>query len=171
MLIFADESGKENRGRVTTFSPPGASPGSLVGLTSPPGRQGGAEIPWGGFANFKALITDINIVEQTNHQFLHTLGGNIYIYSFGDRIGTLGVGGLAFYDNCSDDQRPGIAHVLEYFRTVKLTEREAPMKLTIAPDTVLQGYLYRFRGQVTAVEQRLFQWHLDMALVPDRELV
>ena len=45
------------------------------------------------------------------------------------------------------------------------------MKLTIAPDTVLRGFLYRFRAQVTAVEQRLFQWHLDMALIPERELI
>jgi len=172
MLIFADGNGTQNRGRVQVITPPGAAPGSLIDLTSPPSRrQGGADLPWGGFANFKSLITDVTIAEQTNHQFLHTLGGDIYIYSFGDRIGILGVGGLAFYDNCTGNQRPGVSHVLEYFRRAKLSEREEPMKLTIAPDTVLRGFLYRFRAQVTSVEQRLFQFHLDMALVPEKDLL
>jgi len=173
-LFFSDFSGAENRGHAQLLFRPGSgSPGSIVSLTSPPStRAGGREIPWGGFVNFKSIITNLVVAEQTNHQFVHTLGGDIYIYSFGDRIGSLGIGGVASYNNCGDGGggRIGIAHVLNYYRQTKLTAREAPLKVTIAPDTVLQGFLYRFRGQVLDVAQRLFQFHLDMALIPEKDL-
>ena len=174
MLFFADSDDVETRGQVQIISRPGdAVPGSIVSVTSPADRQGGGvEIPWGGFMDFKAIITNLVIAEETSHQFSHMLGRDIYLSVFGDRIGSLGIGGVAAYKRCGeeDGQPIGISRVLDYYRQTKLSARSEPLKVTLAPSTVLRGFLYRFRGQVISVEQRLFQFHLDMALIPEDNL-
>lgn len=172
-FFFTDSSDVESRGHVQMLIRPGTdNPGSIVSVTSPPSpyASGDTEIPWGGFVGFKALITNIVIAEETNHQLRHTLGNDIYLTVFGDRIGALGIGGITSYNNCGEGggEKIGIDHVLEYYRQTKLSARAEPLKITIAPDRVLRAYLYRFRGQVVDVAQRLFQFHLDMALIPER---
>ncbi len=37
-----------------------------------------------------SIINSIGISEATNHQFMHSLGSDIYIYTFGDRMGRSG---------------------------------------------------------------------------------
>jgi hypothetical protein len=173
-FIFHDSEDTSMRGRVQQLVlPDGTTPASIVTMVSPPPQSGGDEIAWGGFTQFKSMITNLTIAEQTNHQFRHMVGSRIYAYNFGDRIGTLGVSGVASYDNCGigGGEKIGIAHVLDFYRQVKMNAREEPLKVTIAPDTILRGFLYRMRGQVLNVEQRLFQFYLDMALIPEQSLV
>lgn len=157
-IIFeqSQPGGKQNRGRAVVLEQDDAIAGSILDVEG-----------WDGFAELKAIFTQVQIVEQTNHQFLHTLGDRIYLYVFGDRIGTLGLTGLAFYDNCSEDEVIGVAHVLDYYRTRRLSRRASPLRITIDPSTVFEAYLHTFNANVVNTAQRLYQFNLTLALLPD----
>lgn len=163
-VIFTGPAEVENRGRVVVLDKPGTglSPGSLLTV---PG--------WGGFQNFKSIFTNVTIAERGNYQFLHTLGDHIYIYIFGDRIGQFGLAGLAFFDNCATSEpngKIGIIHVIEYYRRFKITANPNPVLVTIDPDAVFRCFLLGMRGQVLNSAQRIFQFHLNFALVPEESL-
>lgn len=159
-VFFTSAAGTnvENRGRVQALLRPGVSPMSIVNIPL-----------WGGFSGFKSIITNITISEQGNFQFLHTLGNEIFVYVFGDRIGQFGVSGLSFYDNCgtSPTSRIGISHVLNYYRALRIANQPNQLLVTILPDTVLRCFLTSFRGQVLDASRRMFEFHLGLALIPE----
>lgn len=158
-VFFTDIAGNQNRGRVQVLTRPGAGEASLVHV---PG--------WAGFPVLKSIFTNITLAEQGNYQFQHMLGNHIYSYVFGDRIGAFGLSGLSFYDNCVSgglNGRIGILHVIQYYRRFRITANSEPLLITIQPDTVFQCFLLSMRGQVLNAAQRLFQFHLNLALVPD----
>lgn len=159
-IMFAGGDGIENRGRVTVLERPGAGFFDVVTL---PG--------WGGFAGFKSILTGIEINERANFQFQHTLGNEIFIYVFGDRIGTFNVNGVSFYDTCGPSGaalgEPGITRVLRYYRVNRLSNRAAPLLVTLPPATVLRCYLMAFRGRVADPALRLFEFSMQLALIPE----
>ncbi len=159
-----NQLGVENRGRVQVMLRPGAAQMDIVTVES-----------WGGFTNFKSIITNLTIAEQGNYQFLHTLGNDIFLYVFGDRIGTFGVSGLSFYDNCGDAinvgqaSKIGISHVIDYYRANRISRRGLPLSITIHPGQPFKCFLTSFRGSVLDASRRMFQFHLGLALIPDPE--
>ena len=159
-IMFAGGDGIENRGRVTVLERPGAPFMDVVTL---PG--------WGGFSGFKSIITGVELQEQGNFQFQHTLGNEIFVYIFGDRIGSFGVSGLAFYDTCGPFgaafNEPGITRVLRYYRANRLANRAAPLLITIQPALVARCYLTGFRGRIADPALRLFEFHLQLAMIPE----
>ena len=157
-FIFEDEDRKENSGRVVVLEQDDAMSGSILDVDG-----------WDGFGSFKAIFTRLEIAEMTNHQFLHTLGNRVYLYVFGDRIGQLALTGLAFYDNCTDNEKIGVVHALEYYRANRLSKRADPIRITIDPSTVFECYLQSFRAATVNTAQRMYQFHLDLALLPEDE--
>ena len=86
---------------------------------------------WSGFQGFRSIITRCMLSSACNAQFLHTLGGDIYVYTFGDRIGQFAVSGLAFSNSCAGSGGPGIGSVLQYYNNNRVAKRESP--LTTSP--------------------------------------
>jgi len=155
-IIFSGSDGVENRGRVAVLDRPGSASMEIVTLPD-----------WGGFAQFKSILTNIEINEQGNFQFLHTLGNEIFLYVFGDRIGSFNVNGLSFYDNCTSERAHGISLVLEYYRRNRVANRATPLLITMPPSLVLRCYLTSFRGRVADASRRLFEFSLGLALIPE----
>ena len=156
MAIIFNSDNKENRGRVVVLEQQDAVSGSLLAIDG-----------WGGFELLKCIFTRVSISEQTNHQFLHTLGDRIYLYVFGDRIGALGLTGFAFHDNCTDEVKSGIVHAMEYYRAHRLVKRQDPIKVTLDPGTVLECYLHSFQAATLKTEERMYQFHMTLALLPE----
>lgn len=124
---------------------------------------------WTGFADMNAIIAGISMQEQTNHKFTPSLGSDIFMYVFGDQMGRMSISGLAFYDNCVDSiayGEHGISRVLRYYRDAKVSNQPNALTVTFQPGVVLQGYMTGMSGSVANVEQQLFQFQLDFALVP-----
>lgn len=155
-VIFAGLGGIENRGRVAVLDRPGAASLDIITLPN-----------WGGFNGFKSILTNIEINERGNFQFLHTLGNEIFLYVFGDRIGTFNINGLSFFDNCLNIQDHGITLVLGYYRRNRVANRAAPLLVTLPPSTVLRCYVTSFRGRVVDASRRMFEFSIGMALVPE----
>jgi hypothetical protein len=159
IVVFANAEG-DNRGRVVALESQRAGTGSVLSVDG-----------WGGFQMMKSIITRVRMDERTNHQMMHTLGDRIYLHPFGDRIGALGISGISFYASCVgvSQQFLGISLVREYYKTYRLSRYAVPLKITLDPASVLEGYLAGFQAQTLDVAQRLFQFNLVFELLPPED--
>ena len=87
---------------------------------------------WGGFFGFESIITNIQVASQGNFQFLHTLGGNIFVYVFGDRIGQLSMSGLSFESTCEEPGGTiGIERVFAYYNANQIANLAIETSMSI----------------------------------------
>ena len=131
--------------------------GGTVGIVTVPG-----------LGSTKVCITRVNISENTNFQFLHTLGNFIYIYVFGDRIGQIGISGLAFHQECPNGAgQIGLEEVMAFYKQNKLSKNPSPIKITIGTGTSFEAFLTNAHYDVVDPKAKICQFDLVFALVPE----
>ena len=139
---------------VQAFIPP------IIGLKSPDKLQFGSE---------RALINSVGIQESANFQFMQTLGSDVYIYVFGDRIGQIQIGGLAFAADCQGGGEHGAAKVRRWFNRRKLSSRVEPVDIVFGNAAEpLTGYVTGWSAKVADIPSNLVSWTISMALIPER---
>lgn len=146
------------------------TPGRVTGMPDPavPGAARFVKMqPNHTYESQVSIITRVTISQQTNHQFLHTLGGLIFIYVFGDRIGSMIVQGLSFVESCDNGGR-GVDRVLEYYKSNKLTAREDEMEVTIGM-TPIRGFMTDMGLDVIDPKTRISQFTYKLTIVPDAQ--
>lgn len=124
---------------------------------------------WQGFQGFRAILTRNALQAQTNAQFSHTFGGDIYLYVFGDRIGELGISGLAFDQSCDSGGVTGIEHVMKYYQDNRVVARDSPVRITIGTSRTIPGYLIGFSADLVDPKTRIYQFTLRFAFAPDNK--
>jgi hypothetical protein len=174
-------------GRVAVLSDP-AVPADIRPLVQPdPGISIRSE---------KSIITDVIISQQTNHQFLHTLGNDIFIYVFGDRIGQIGLRGISFTQLCDDLPAPpigaatfgvsaaalfaaraaassaraqehGLERVLNYYKRNKLSSRRDPVKIAVGR-TTFTGFVTGINTRVTDPKTWITEYLINVAVIPEK---
>jgi hypothetical protein len=148
----------KNRGRVVRMDDPAAQ-GTVgyVQVTDAPIR----------YASQWAIITRITISHQANVQFLHTLGSAVYIYVFGDRIGQLGLSGLAFNANCDYPDGPlGIERMMVWYRENRISTRGAPVRVLVG-STPIEAFVTSSTEDAIDAESGLVQFGLNMQILPE----
>jgi hypothetical protein len=145
---------RSSRGRVAAIDSPGI-PMSLY-IES-----------WGGFPIFKSIVTSIRVGQQGGVQFLHTLRDFIYIYVFGDRIGTMSITGLSFWDKCDAPGYHGIEYVNGYYLDNRVSQRAAPLTVVIGSGTSFLGFLVGFNFDFNNPDDLIAQFCLELRVVPE----
>jgi hypothetical protein len=123
---------------------------------------------WKGFEGFKAIITSVGVSKHSNFQFLHTLGGSVYVYVFGGRIGELVISGIAFDYPCTSNDKTGAEHVLTYFDDQNLVQRAEPITVTLGHSYAMQAYLTNASVRTTSPVDGLYEFTLTMAVLLKR---
>lgn len=127
-----------------------SAPGRIVALPEIPGFPLRLTIEGlGGFNEMQAVVTSLGYNEACNVQFMHTLRNYIYVYSFGDRIADLVIGGIAATtgacgidtDADAEFNEPGIERVLRYWRTYRLSHSGRPVRVTMGLRTTFNAFL------------------------------
>lgn len=135
----------------------------IVGLKAPDKLQFGSE---------RALINSVGIQEAANFQFMQTLGSDVFVYVFGDRIGQVQIGGLAFAADCNPSSRAtehGAAKVRRWFNQRKLSSRVEPVNILFGNATEpLSGFVTGWSAKIADVPSNLISWTISMALIPER---
>lgn len=151
-------------------------PGSCVKVELPEsnGTVGIVTVP--GLGSTKVCVTRVTVSEQANYQFLHTLGNFIYVYVFGDRIGQLGISGLAFHQPCGNGPDGAIAargssigleEVMQFYRENKISKRPTPLKITVGLRTTFTVFLIGAHYDVVDPQSKICQFDFTFALVPE----
>ncbi len=151
------------------------APGSIVALEgdhssmAPTFAKTVAVDGFNAFSEYLSVINRVYVNESTNAQFLHTLGGDIYIYTFGDRLGTLTISGMSFEAQCggSNGGALGIERVRQFWRKNRLSARAKPVTINIGTRTTFQGYLESFKADGSDPQNRIFQYELAFRVAPD----
>ena len=149
-------------------------PGRVIRLNDP-ATQGKAYVvkvsPNITFDAQLSIITGMTLAQQANVQFLHTLGGLVYIYVFGDRIGQLGLSGISFAIPCGsrdDDAGPnhGAGKMLAWYRANRVSTRQTPVTITIGQE-VIEGFVTSFTENVIDPSTLLVAWGVNIQTMPD----
>lgn len=129
-----------------------------------------------GLGSLKLCVTRVTVNEQANFQFLHTLGNFIYVYVFGDRIGQLGISGLAFHTTCGDGSdvaaafaggEIGLEEAMRFYKENKLSKKPEPIKVTIGLQTTFTVFLTGAHYDVVDPQNKICQFDFTFALVPE----
>lgn len=117
--------------------------------------------------NTRAIITQAGIVENGNYQFLHTLNETIYAYVFGDRIGELRVGGIAFAHPCGGEES-GMKQVIDNYRANRIAELGGPVQVSFG-ETDYRGFLVGMNIDIADAERNLGQWAFRFNTFPGNQ--
>ena len=100
---------------------------------------------WAGFSFMSCLLTSAGLHEQCNVQFFHTLRDFIYVYSFGDRLADMTVGGYAATAQpCGQgttNSATGFEKSVLYWRTNRLARRGQALTITIGTQLRFSAFL------------------------------
>lgn len=133
----------------------------------------------GPFFSTAAVITGIQGDLQTNTRFTHALDNNIYVYSFGDRMGQVTISGLAFEGDCfqARGQVPtnplsgsslltGLDQVLLFYRANRVSISNLPVIIFLGTISVIRGYLVGINFATQSVETKMTAWTMRVAARP-----
>ncbi len=142
-------------------------PGAVQRVADPQasGTTGVVTVP--GLGSAKIAVTRVTVREQANFQFLHTLGNFIYVYVFGDRVGHLGISGLAFHQACGfEGGTIGVEDVMQFYRENKISKRASPLKVTIGTSLTMEVFLLGAHYDVVDPQNKICQFDLTFAQLP-----
>lgn len=119
----------------------------------------------------KSIITRLTVSQSGNYQFLHTIGNDVYIYVFGDRMGSVTISGLSMTQDCNNksDTQHGFEHVLTYYKQNRVAKRREPVLVHLGERTVFTGFVVGITGDVVDPATRLMQYGLQMVMLPERD--
>lgn len=118
------------------------------------------------FDSEKSIVTRLTVSQQVNVQFLHTLGSLIYIYVFGDRMGSISLSGLSFACECPDGTELGAEKMMMWYKKNRASKKADPCRVTIGK-TVIEGFVTSFTEDVVDPSIKLVQWGVNMASLPE----
>lgn len=119
---------------------------------------------WGAGPGFKCVVTGFRLGGQGGYQFLHTLREVIYVYVFGERIGQLGITGVAFMGSCSGGGT-GLDNFFKYYNERRLSRTGGPVRISLGT-VPIQGLITSFDFQLVDAQYGLGQFSLQMAYPP-----
>jgi len=108
------------------------------------------------FDTHRSIIVRMQIAEQGNYQFLHTIGNDVYIYVFGDRIGSLTLSGISFATDCEDVTFPAI--------NVATADSPDP-----TVDDKQHGFEKMLQWYMIDHASRLMQYSIQMVTLPEKK--
>lgn len=128
-----------------------------------------AHIKIGDFEPAVSLISGIDYDQRSNQQFQYSMDKNVYIYVFGDLMGTVSVRGLAFPRACSGGDRGGLEEVFDYYRTNRASANTNAITVVIGKESIV-GFLTAMRIRVTNTSQQssaaLYGYELIIQTLP-----
>lgn len=120
---------------------------------------------------YRAIITRVTLSQQVNLQFLHALGSMVFVYVFGDRMGSVVLSGLSFFlcecDPVCGNPQPLIDQpdIYSWYKLNRASARQTPVKIGIG-NAVLEGFVTSFNEDVVDPSINILQWTVQMMALP-----
>mgnify|MGYP005847506743 CR=1 FL=1 len=118
------------------------------------------------FAVEASIVTRFTMSQQVNIQFLHTMGAHVYVYVFGDRIGSISLSGLSF-DCVCDGATGGAEGAFSWYKRNRASKRKEPVLVTIGNATPIEGFVTGFTEDVVDPTTNLVQWGVNIVTLPE----
>lgn len=119
----------------------------------------------------ESIITRVGVNAAGNFQFLHTIGNDVYMYVFGDRMGDITLHGLSFAGGtCGKGGKAGkhgFEGLFDWYTTNRIAAQKKPATVTIGRDTTFKGFIIGITGDAADPQTRTIQFQLTISLLPD----
>jgi hypothetical protein len=141
-------------------------PGLVVTINAPGGSMGVLTVSGAG-GNLTGMgavvVTAFDIRLAVNNQYAPALDKSVYVYGFGDSIGTLMVSGLTFTRSCSEGSN-GLANVLRFYADTRAI-RDVQMRMSVSGST-FAGFLDNASIGSDQPEHKLGRFTLSASTLP-----
>ena len=146
----------------------GTAPGTASKVFTIPQMSVPAVINIPGFPTSAVAITAAGFSQDASVQFMTTLRRVIYVYSFGERMGTVEISGVAFYNLCSSPggKGNGLTGVMNFYRLNSVSTRAYPLSITLS-GTGVSGFVRSIRTTFTDAQHGLVGFSLLMSTLPN----
>ena len=139
------------------------------------------------YSRHNTIITRVGISAAGNYQFLHTIGNDVYVYVFGDRMGQVQLHGLTFMaseDKCNTkdpvkgeaptphiigagNTKHGFELLFKWYTDNRIANRKEPVRVTIGKNTNFRGFVTALTGDVQDALYRTIQFQMTISLLPE----
>lgn len=123
-----------------------------------------------GFKSRAAMVAAVGLSQQCNVQIQPSLQESIYVYTFGDQMGSLRVQGMAFIgQRCgdgADGNGDGVEDVMKYYARYRVARTASHVNVTVGR-TVFAGFLLGITIGTQEMGKRFFTYSLDFAALPN----
>lgn len=106
-----------------------------------------------------AIITQAMVTGAGNVHIQHAADESIYAYIFGDRIGALRIGGIAFANRCGFAES-GIDTIMDIYRDFRAGARGHTVMVSIGQN-VTRGLLVGLSINIADGERELAEWGFE----------
>jgi len=142
------------------------------------GTDGGREAFGLGARPLNSIITRIGVSAAGNYQFLHTIGNDVYVYVFGDRMGDITLHGLSFAQPCLTSSSVaqvagagvaghGFEELFNWYSANRIAATPLPAQVRIGANTTFKGFITGCTGDVADSKTRTIQFQITISLLPD----
>lgn len=118
-----------------------------------------------------SIVTRVGINSAGNFQFLHTIGNDVYLYVFGDRMGDITLHGLSFAGGtCGENGQAGnhgFEQLYSWYTRNRIAVQKEPAKVTIGRDTTFTGFIIGMTADAADPKTRTIQFQITLSLLPD----
>lgn len=118
--------------------------------------------------DWASIVTRVQVSQQSNVQFLHTLGRQVFIYAFGDRVGQMVFSGLSFACPCPEltNASNGLEQIYLWYRNRRVARRPAPVRIMLG-GSAFDAFAIGMGGDVLDASTGLMQWNLTLSVLPE----
>lgn len=148
-------------------------PGQVVALQSPDATPLTIFMDgWPGFPTINAILTQLDAQSSGLYQHRHSLQDFIHTYIFGEQIGQMTIGGLAFAESCNGGLGTGLEQLAAYYNTYRIAVygKLLTLQIGVSGNASLRGFLVGYRVTITDVEHQLSQFSLNFETFPPEAL-
>jgi hypothetical protein len=116
----------------------------------------------------KASVTGFTMQEAVNAQFTHTMGDDIYMNVFGNRMGKLQIDGIAFNSKDCDVNQHGIVRIINYYKRNRVSSNPTFITVTIggAGGITVKGAIVAATFRAADTLQWMVNYSISIATVP-----
>ena len=120
-----------------------------------------------------AILTSMSFDQETNHQFMTSLGQDLFLYVFGNRMGRLTLQGVCFPTLCTSDdtslanKTSGIVKLMAYYQKNRLSANvqngnEPVLMRLLLGDKSIAGYISHMNISIADGATRLAMFTLTL---------
>jgi hypothetical protein len=121
-------------------------------------------------AKAKTALQGFSMQDNVNVQFTHTMGDDIYMNVFGNRMGVLTIDGVSFNAEASggacDNGPHGIIKMIEWYEENRASNRLDPIEVKISGQAATQGFLIAATYRANDPMNWVVSYQMQVATVP-----
>jgi hypothetical protein len=137
------------------------------------------------YQTHRSIITKVGMSSRGNYQFFHTIGDDVYVYVFGDRMGEIAIHGISFQSNTclsagtpastskinpgnNNQSKHGFELLYQWYLKNRISANAEPILITLGSSTPFFGFVTSLTSDLADPLSRTVSYRLTVAVLPSK---